>query len=132
MAITTLNTSDLMQEREEIQTDIELHEDAKKEGETDSSFFMDDGDLHDAQERLKALDELLDEVGREARYGVMLIREDGFEEYAREVASEFAHGYENVSEDWPFCHIDWEAAAEALKQDYTEIEFDGDTWLYRA
>jgi len=132
MAITTLNTSDLVQEREGIQTDIELHEDAKNEGETDSIFLMDDGDLHDAQKRLKALDELLDEVGREARYGVMLIREDGFEEYAREVASEFAHGYENVSEDWPFCHIDWEAAAEALKQDYTEIEFDGDTWLYRA
>ncbi len=28
---------------------------------------------------------------------------------------------------WPFCHmtLDWDAAAEALKADYTSLEFDG-------
>lgn len=33
--------------------------------------------------------------------------------------------------EWPLRHIDWDAAAEELKQDYTSVEFDGVTYWIR-
>jgi len=33
---------------------------------------------------------------------------------------------------WPLNHIDWEAAAEELRQDYTTFTCDGMTYLARA
>lgn len=32
---------------------------------------------------------------------------------------------------WPLNHIDWEAAAEELKMDYTEVNFNGTTYYIR-
>lgn len=32
---------------------------------------------------------------------------------------------------WPANHIDWEAAANELEQDYTEVDFNGEVYLYR-
>lgn len=125
MTITTLNTDELAKELDELRTDIECHEEVVEEGETDSPFLMDDGDLHDAQERVKAIEELLDEVPAHET----LIREDCFKEYAQELAHDLG-AMEYAS--WPYCHIDWDAAAKALKQDYTEVTYDGDTWLVRA
>lgn len=63
------------------------------------------------------------------QHGAQFIREDEFEDYAREFAEEI--GAIDRNADWPACHIDWPAAAEALKQDYSEFEFDGTTYLAR-
>jgi hypothetical protein len=63
-------------------------------------------------------------------YGETLIRESYFEEYARQFASDI--GAINEDSNWPNCHIDWEAAADALKQDYTGVDFDGETYLIRS
>jgi hypothetical protein len=60
-----------------------------------------------------------------------LIAEDDFAEYAEELATDL--GY--ISDDtnrWPFNHIDWEAAADELRQDYTTITYDGDDYLIRS
>jgi len=56
-------------------------------------------------------------------YGEPLISEDYFEDYARELAEETG----DVDRDlpWPLNCIDWEKAADELRQDYTEIEVDG-------
>lgn len=61
-------------------------------------------------------------------YGLTFIRDDYFEEYAEDYASDV--GALRDSAQWPYCHIDWKAAAEALQQDYTSVEFDGDTYWY--
>lgn len=62
-------------------------------------------------------------------YGEALIRDSYFEDYARELADDI--GALPKEQSWPCQHIDWEAAAEALKQDYTSVEFDGVTYWIR-
>lgn len=59
--------------------------------------------------------------------GATLIRESYFEDYARELAEDL-HGSEIRDAKWPFSCIDWERAAEELRQDYTAAEFDGVTY----
>jgi hypothetical protein len=85
----------------------------------------------DAKE-LKDLTELADEAEDYAsdwRYGETLIRDSYFEDYARELADDIGSIKEDAS--WPNNFIDWEAASEALKQDYTGVEFDGVTYWVR-
>ena len=84
----------------------------------------------DAQEELDTLLELESEIGSLeecARHGVYFIDEDYFVEYAKE----FAHDIGAIDSDttWPATHIDWDAAADELRMDYTEVEFDGNSYL---
>jgi len=62
-------------------------------------------------------------------HGATLIRDSHFEDYAQELAEDIGAIDRNAA--WPACHIDWAAAAESLKQDYTSIEFDGVTYWVR-
>lgn len=63
-------------------------------------------------------------------HGETLIRDSYFEDYARELASDVFGADEKKG--WPFDYIDWEAAADALKVDYMEIDWDGVTYYMRA
>jgi hypothetical protein len=63
------------------------------------------------------------------KYGEVFISDDYFEDYARELAEDI--GAIDRNAEWPLQYVDWEAAADALKQDYTEIEFDGVTYWAR-
>lgn len=63
-------------------------------------------------------------------YGETLIREDYFTEYAQDLAEDI--GAIPSEYGWPTSHIDWDAAADALKQDYTTVELDGSTYYARA
>lgn len=80
---------------------------------------------------LNILQELEDEASGYSpdwRYGATLIRDDYFEDFAREEAEGL--GMINKENRWPNNHIDWEAAADELKNDYTRIDFDGvDYWI---
>jgi hypothetical protein len=61
------------------------------------------------------------------RHGAVLIRDSYFETYARQQADDL---YDIRDASWPFCCIDWEKAADELKQDYTSVTFDGvDYWV---
>ncbi len=55
--------------------------------------------------------------------GATLIRDSYFKEYAQELAEDT--GAINKDARWPTNCIDWEEAASELKQDYTEVDFDG-------
>lgn len=37
-----------------------------------------------------------------------------------------------VADEWPFRHIDWQAAAEELAQDYDTVTYAGETYLIRS
>lgn len=85
----------------------------------------------DEAEELKALQDLAQEGEDNAedwQYGATLIHEDYFETYAEEYASDL-RDYDEAQ--WPFMHIDWAAAADHLKMDYSEVEFDGQTYYVR-
>ncbi len=77
---------------------------------------------------LRLLAEQIEDAG-DYHHGLTLIRETYFTEYAQELAEDI--GAINKDAAWPACHIDWEAASDALKMDYSEAEFDGVTYYYR-
>jgi len=82
------------------------------------------------QEELDELLELESEIGsleENARNGVYFIDEDYFVEYAKELAYDIGVVSDDLS--WPATHIDWDAAADELRMDYTEVEFDGNSYL---
>lgn len=92
-----------------------------------------DDDLDENErEELAALKALADEAEGYAddwQYGETLIRGTYFTEYAKELADDI--GAIAGTEQWPLMHIDWEAAADDLKHDYTEVEFDGVPYFIR-
>lgn len=76
------------------------------------------------------IEKLEDEVGSEWKYGVTLIDEDDFEDYCQDFVEDC--GY--ISKDTPQLiknNIDWSGIADDMRQDYSEITFKGETYLYR-
>jgi antirestriction protein len=108
--------------------------------------IIDSRDVIERIEELEAIEEPNDEEKEELaallalaeegegladwQYGETLIRNSYFETYAEELAEDI--GAIGKDTQWPLSFIDWEAAANALKQDYTAIEFDGVTYWGRS
>jgi len=68
-------------------------------------------------------------------YGETLIHEDYFTQYTEELIEETCEMPDEFnSSTWPFKHmkIDYDEAADELKQDYGTIEADGNTYYIRA
>lgn len=86
--------------------------------------YLDD----DEREELAALRDLCERGSDFAdwQYGVTLIRESYFRDYAQELAADV--GAISPNAQWPLNHIDWDAAADALKMDYSTIEIEGTTY----
>jgi antirestriction protein len=80
---------------------------------------------------IREIDELENDVDNgEFEFGTTLIEEDSFEDYCEEFVED--SGY--INRDIPSLirnNIDWKGIAEDMKQDYSEVEFRGDTYLYR-
>lgn len=83
----------------------------------------------DQLERRDTLRAVLKEIGDEARYGIELIPERDFTDYARDLAEDAGAIPEGYS--WPTSCIDWERAANELSMDYTAVDLDGTTYLFR-
>lgn len=64
--------------------------------------------------------------------GIALVREDYFEEYARELARDIGAIRNQDPQPWPLYCIDWKEAAAELVTDYMEVDFDGQTYYFRA
>lgn len=61
-------------------------------------------------------------------YGVVLIHSDYFTAYCRELVQDIG----DVPADLPsYLEIDWDATADNLKVDYTEIDFGGEVYFIR-
>lgn len=91
----------------------------------------------DADELRQAIDALTDAIeavedgsGESAKDGVTIIRDDDFEDYARELAEDI--GAIQSDAGWPMDYIDWERAADALKMDYSSITLGGYEYWVRA
>ena len=93
--------------------------------------FEEWGKSSDALELL-SLEKLAEEAegSPDWRYGKSLIRDSYFTEYAEQFAEDIGADSRNMAR--PCTYIDWDAAADALKQDYTEVDFDGISYFLRA
>jgi hypothetical protein len=119
-----LDSRDLIERLEELEAlerslDPEQDEEATGEGSFDE----------DEQEELKALRELANAGIEDWPYGAQFIREDKFEDYARELAEDI--GAIDDDARWPATCIDWKQAAEELASDFTTVEFMGSTYYVR-
>lgn len=68
-------------------------------------------------------------------YGETLINETYFTDYIEQLIDEcYEMPKQMNSDEWPYRHvtIDYEAAAEEAKADYSEVNFDGVIFLIRA
>lgn len=83
-------------------------------------------------EELEALQKLAEEAGDSPDWihGEILILESYFVDYCEELCREIG---EIHNLPWYIAdHIDWEGVARELKQDYMEVDFDGQNYLIRA
>jgi len=95
-----------------------------------------DPDALDDDEReeladLEAFAEECEGYAPDWHHGETIIADSFFTQYAEQLADDLGltPNAFNAAE-WPFCHIDWDAAADALKQDYTEVTLRGvDFWI---
>lgn len=122
------NTSDVIDSRDIIARIEEL------ESQLDDPEYYDDAEdsRKDDQDELEIL-QRLEKDGRTSsdwEYGETLVRDDYFETYAKQMADDIGVVPNDLA--WPLCHIDWEAATEALQQDYFEVDFDGVTYWIRS
>ena len=81
------------------------------------------------RERAETLRAAVEPYAADFMYGETVISDDYFVAYAEELADEI--GAINKDAGWPNSFIDWNAAADALKQDYNSFEFEGRTWWVR-
>jgi len=85
----------------------------------------------DNGDELKALKALADEGENSAAdwpYGATLVRESYFTDYCEELVSDIG----DMPREIPgYIVIDWEATANNIRADYSEVDFDGVTYLVR-
>lgn len=128
MTKTLSNLEDVIDSRDVIERIEELTgERDLLEGEDAITEF----DESDDGVELKALQALAEEAEGYAddwKYGAALIRESYWVEYCQQLLEDIG----DLPRDLPgYIAIDWDQTAENLKVDYTEVEFDGVTYLVR-
>ena len=83
------------------------------------------------QDELEILEVLAEECNYgDWEYGATLIRDSYFKEYAQDLADDIGAIARNAV--WPTTCIDWDQAADDLKQDYNCVDFDGVEYWLRA
>lgn len=128
-----IDSRDLTARIEELEGEIAELEEERADPDTDEDRK---DEIRGELEIMKADLEALKEFAAEAEsspdfwYGETLIRDSYFVEYAQQLAEDI----DAIQKDahWPMQFIDWEAAAEALKQDYRIADFNGEIYWIRA
>lgn len=111
---------DASEKTETWESDLSEARDTLEQAETEFSS--------DEQDELTELEALSEEVS-EWSSGNQLIPEDDFEDYCKELCEDIG----DIPRDFPsYIVIDWESTAQNLKADYSEIEYQGTTYLYRS
>lgn len=130
---------DVIKRIEELENEYSEIKEAHEEAQADESVTKtydgitpDEWQEGDEGQELKALLALADEADSSSdwRHGETLINDDYFESYAQELAEDC--GMVQSGAAWPNDCIDWELAAERLKDDYTSVDFDGQTFWIRS
>ena len=134
-----IDTRDLIETRDELKQEIldsflenfphyeemtESFEDILFEEEEIESWKQ---DWQEEINQITCIDEVEDEIGSEFDFGETLIPEDEFEDYCKDLVE---YDLDNVPE-FIKNNINWSGIASDLSVDYSEIEYQGETYLYR-
>jgi hypothetical protein len=142
--IKTLNTQDMQVRIEELEEEfaewLSRLDDEQRLNIADNLDLtiakMQDGDWREAWEgtpegeELKNILALKEDIGREWSDGVYLVADRDFEEFAEQEAEELS--LIKDSNAWPANCIDWSKAADELKSDYSQVDYDSETYWYRS
>ena len=93
---------------------------------------LDEEDSYD-KERIEMIDDLKEEVGKDNfEMGVTFIRENYWVQYCEDLAYDCGYMDRQDDNNPLHYHIDWQGWADAVEMDYSQIDFDGDTYYWRA
>lgn len=126
-----IDSRDIIARIEELENEREcvLEDNADEKGEAPDA--LKEWDESDEGRELKSLRALVEEAEGYApdwEYGEALIRDSYFKEYAQQLAEDC--GMIDKADKWPNRCIDWDQAADELKEDYTSVDFDGvEYWI---
>lgn len=127
-----LDSRDIQNRYEELKDELELLEEVVSDAEQSLNSWKEDN--WNEYTNLKSVVEQAEGCS-DWNYGEQLIKDSAFVDYTEnliddccELPKEFSSG------NWPWRHmtIDYSAAAEELKSDYTTIECDGETYYIRS
>lgn len=141
-----LDTRDLVEKREELKQEIldsflEEFEHYADRTESFEDILFDEEEIEDWKNlwqdeinQITCIDELEEEVnnysGDNFEFGVTLIEERDFTSYCED----FMRDCDYISRDLPAIienNIDWSGIADEMRLDYTEVEYEGRTYLFR-
>lgn len=122
MADSISNTADFFDSRDVIERIAEL------EAENEETPFEEGSDEWNEYASLNTFAAEGEDRTEDWKHGVTFYKEEYFPTYAREWAEE-VDGID--SNRWPYDAIDWDDAADKLKSDYQEFDFDGTTYWAR-
>lgn len=116
-----INTRDLYKRQIELQEELDALNEACGALDELSEWKTDN------QEELDELNRLENEIGGEWMHGETLIGESKWEEYCEE----FCRDIGAIGENSDFIVIDWEATADNIAQDYSQVDYQGSTYYFR-
>lgn len=141
-----LDTRDLVEKREELKHQVldsflETFEHYADQVEEYDDILFDEEEVQEWKDNwldeiaeINDIERLEDEVndysGDDFEFGVTLIEEKDFEEYCED----FMYDCGYISRDLPAIignNIDWSGIADDMRIDYTEVEYEGTTYLFR-
>lgn len=136
-----LDSRDVIERLDELQSKFDAIEEAKAnlnaaepgnteeaQAELDAASEDFDEDERAEYHALKALADEAEGYADDWRHGATLIRETYFTDYCKELCRDIG----DLPKDVPrYIEIDWDATANNLRVDYTEVEFNGETYLIR-
>ena len=92
---------------------------------------LDEEDSYD-KERIEMIDDLKEEVGKDNfEMGVTFIRENYWVQYCEDLAYDCGYMDRQDDNNPLHYHIDWQGWADAVEMDYSQTDFDGDTYYWR-
>lgn len=124
------NTQDYIDSRDVEERITELKKLIKESKQAKEPITYRTDELAELESLLKLKEQYVNDYGDSSwGFGAQFIRDSYFEDYAQELADDI--GAIDSKQHWPTYHIDWEAAADELRMDYSEVDFDGVTYQTR-
>ncbi len=130
MTVDISNSDNVIDSRDVIARIKELEaerEQAEDDPDKENLAVWDEDNLEEL-DALKAMADEAEGYAEDWKYGATLIRESYFVDYCQELCKDCYQ----IPKDLPrFIVIDWDATANNLRADYTDVDFDGATYLVR-